>query len=153
MRQMRGQARNHGQSKINCAIDCRRRRHAVRVGFGSGTRVQTGLRKEEYALHCALCHGLTGDGEGSYNQTLKRPSDLTLLARANKGVFPYRRVYEVIDGRREIEAHGTRDMPIWGTYYQAIASEDKAGVSRAQKTYVRNRISALIAYIQRLQVK
>ena len=109
--------------------------------------------KGEYALHCALCHGLTGDGDGSYNQTLRRPSDLTLLAKANKGVFPYRRVYEVIDGRRAIEAHGTRDMPIWGTYYQAIGGEDKPTASRDQKTYVRTRIRALIAYIKHLQAK
>jgi len=108
--------------------------------------------KREYAMHCALCHGLTGKGDGSYNQTLERPSDLTVLASANKGVFPYRRVYEIIDGRREIEAHGTRDMPIWGAYYQALGGEENARAARDQKAYVRTRIKALVAYIKRLQV-
>jgi len=109
--------------------------------------------KREYALHCALCHGLTGEGDGPYNQTLKRPSDLTILTKANKGVFPYQRVYEIIDGRREIEAHGTRDMPIWGTYYQAIGVEDTLSVTHDPNTYVRTRIIALVDYVNRLQVK
>lgn len=109
--------------------------------------------KREYALHCAVCHGLTGNGDGYYNQTLRRPSDLTILAKKNKGVFPYQRLYQAIDGRQEIEAHGTRDMPIWGTYYQAIGVEDNSSATRNPKAYARTRIKALIDYIHQLQVK
>lgn len=110
------------------------------------------LGKKEYALHCAVCHGLTGKGDGSYNQTRMRPTDLTGLTNANKGVFPYQRIWEIIDGRQEIEAHGTRDMPIWGTYYRAIDSADRSG-SYDPEPYVRTRIKALIDYIHRLQTK
>jgi mono/diheme cytochrome c family protein len=109
--------------------------------------------KREYGLHCALCHGLTGKGDGPYSQTVKRPSDLTVLSKANKGVFPYQRVREVIDGRKEIEAHGTRDMPIWGSYYQAIDIADSAGVSHDSEKYVLTRISALIDYLNRMQAR
>ena len=109
--------------------------------------------KREYGLHCALCHGLTGTGDGPYNQTVKRPSDLTVLTKTNKGVFPYQRVYAIIDGRQEIEAHGTRDMPIWGAYYQAIDIADNLSVPSDSETYARTRIMALIDYINRLQAK
>jgi hypothetical protein len=36
------------------------------------------------------------------------------LAQENQGVFPYRRVYEIIDGTSQVAGHGTRDMPVWG---------------------------------------
>jgi len=108
--------------------------------------------EEEYALHCAICHGIAGKGDGPYNQTRTRPTDLTVLAKANDGIFPFRRVREVIDGRREIEAHGTRDMPIWGSYFQAI---NGAHGNRPDNTepHVRTRIKALVDYIYRLQAR
>lgn len=105
--------------------------------------------KQEYSLHCAVCHGLAGKGDGPYNQTRTRPTDLTVLAKANRGVFPFQRVREVIDGRQEIEAHGTRDMPIWGSYYGALDGADKYD----PEPHVQSRVNALIAYIYRLQKK
>ena len=41
------------------------------------------------------------------------PSDLTVLAKKNNGVFPVGAVYEMIDGRKSVSAHSTREMPIW----------------------------------------
>lgn len=56
---------------------------------------------------CAVCHDITGKGDGAYAGPLeKRVPDTTLLAKANGSVFPFQRVYEAIDG--------TREMPIWG---------------------------------------
>jgi hypothetical protein len=40
-----------------------------------------------------------------------------VLSKNNNGVFPLNAVYEVIDGRKSIKAHGTREMPIWGLRY------------------------------------
>jgi len=108
--------------------------------------------KREYSLHCAACHGLAGKGDGPYNQTRTRPSDLTVLAKANRGRFPFERVREVIDGRQAIEAHGTRDMPIWGSYYGALKDANGSG-SKESEPYVQTRINALVAYIYRLQEK
>jgi hypothetical protein len=39
------------------------------------------------------------------------------IAKKNNGVFPFDSVYEIIDGRKTVIAHGTRDMPIWGDRY------------------------------------
>jgi hypothetical protein len=46
------------------------------------------------------------------------PSDLSLLAHGNGGVFPEARVGECIDGVREVGAHGPRTMPVWGLIFQ-----------------------------------
>jgi mono/diheme cytochrome c family protein len=80
------------------------------------------LGKREYVFNCGGCHGETGKGDGPYMTYMKRPADITQLARKNNGVFPVSRVYEVIDGRQEVAALGPRDMPIWGMDYQAKAA-------------------------------
>ncbi len=71
--------------------------------------------KLEYQMGCAACHGTDGKGGGPVSSQLKAPPpDLTILAKKNNGVFPFNSVYEVIDGRKVVIAHDTRDMPIWG---------------------------------------
>ncbi len=81
--------------------------------------------KNEYQSSCATCHGTDAKGNGPITPLLNVvPPDLTVLAKNNNGVFPFRTVYQVIDGRqpiksgtKPIKAHGPRDMPIWGNRY------------------------------------
>ncbi len=109
----------------------------------------------EYGQSCALCHGLTAKGDSSYNVYLAHPApDLTTLAKRNGGVFPFERVYEVIDGRQTAGAHGTRDMPIWGARYINDVNYSYPEISpEGAEASVRARILALVEYINRLQVK
>ncbi len=108
--------------------------------------------KREYDSNCASCHGALGKGDGPYRPFLKKsPSDLTLLAKENLDVFPYQRVYEVIDGRRDVPAHGGRDMPVWGSDYLKKSRSESFDVPYDAESYVRARISALIDYVSRLQ--
>ena len=79
--------------------------------------------------------------------------NLTTLSKRNKGVFPLQRVYEVIDGTEVLKAHGTREMPIWGTVYRAEVEEAYFDVPFNPEGYVRAHILALIDYISRLQAK
>ena len=110
--------------------------------------------EREYVSNCAVCHGLTGKGDGVYKEFLnKSPSDLTNLAKANKGVFPYQKVYEIIDGRQQVKAHGPGDMPIWGVQYSARGAVDYLDLPYDLEAYVRTRIIALIEYLYRLQAK
>src|SRR5271169_1676800 len=68
-----------------------------------------------YSNYCASCHGKTGKGDGPVAKVLtKTPADLTKLSEANGGAFPYAHVYETIDGKDEVAAHGTREMTVWG---------------------------------------
>jgi len=112
------------------------------------------LGKSEYLSKCVVCHGLSGKGDGVYKDLLRRsPSDLTVLARENNGVFPHQRVYEIIDGRQEIRSHGPRDMPIWGADYLEKAVPEYSVIPYDPAVYVRSRIIALVDYVNRLQVK
>jgi cytochrome c5 len=70
---------------------------------------------DEYNRLCAACHGEDGRGDGPVAGVLKTPpTNLTLLAKNNGGHFPAMRALDYIDGRTGTDAHGTREMPVWG---------------------------------------
>jgi hypothetical protein len=71
---------------------------------------------------------------------------LTTLAQRNGGVFPAERVANSIDGRDLPLAHGTREMPVWGTVFDITGSLiETAGDAE-------HRIEDLLAYLRELQV-
>jgi mono/diheme cytochrome c family protein len=129
------------------------------IAVMSAAHAQDGLTigKAEYLRSCAACHGTGGRGDGIVVKALiKPPPDLTKLTEANKGVFPFARVYDAIDGRIAVIAHGTRDMPVWGDVYTrewnvglpaGLASKEIA------ESMMRVRILALIEYLSTLQGK
>ena len=110
--------------------------------------------KREYDENCASCHGPSGKGDGAYRELLKTAvPDLTVLARNNGGVFPVGRIYEVIDGRQQVTAHGPREMPIWGADYSVKAAPAFDDYPFDIEVLVRARILALTEYLYRLQAK
>jgi mono/diheme cytochrome c family protein len=118
--------------------------------------------KAEYHSSCASCHGIDGKGNGPVSSQLKLPPpDLTVLAKKNNGVFPFTSVYEIIDGRKAVIAHGTRDMPIWGDRYVPEStkglipkrSENILSQFYDPEAIVRMRILAVIDYLNRIQEK
>jgi mono/diheme cytochrome c family protein len=122
----------------------------VTSGSGQAQQRRVDAGKLEYESNCASCHGVKGKGDGPLKALLTTsPSDMTTLTKRNGGVFPINRVYEVIDGREEVKAHGPRDMPVWGRDYIYSAVED----IRDPDAFVRAKTLWLIDYIYRLQVK
>jgi mono/diheme cytochrome c family protein len=126
--------------------------------FSAKTMAQNDLGRLEFQYGCAACHGPDGKGNGPLavaEQLTRSPPDLTLLAKSNGGVFPVRAVYDIIDGRREIKAHGTRAMPVWGYRYtpSTIMSSSQAYLDPTYEpeAIVRNRILEVIDYLYRLQ--
>jgi mono/diheme cytochrome c family protein len=105
--------------------------------------------KQAYLTDCAKCHGT--DGTGNSPRMRDVPGyvsvDLTKLSAANDGKFPRQEVYDAIDGRKRFSAHFIGDMPIWGLKYQ-----DQNGTAESEAK-VRQRISALVNYIESLQAK
>ncbi len=97
--------------------------------------------------YCAVCHGLDGKGTGPAATALKKtPANLTELTARNNGKFPELRVFSVIQGDADMpSAHGSRDMPVWGTVFSEM--------SRGSGSEVQMRISNLIAYVKTIQVK
>ena len=111
------------------------------------------LGQREYINSCAVCHGRDGKAQSRTVDPLKvAPSDLTQLSKKNAGVFPTARIYETLDGRLSVTAHGSREMPIWGQIYtlQAAAKSDNPYVT---ESLVRTRILALIDFLYQLQEK
>jgi hypothetical protein len=124
---------------------------AIFAGVTLG-QVRSELGKREYMSKCAVCHGLTGKGDGSYFELLKtRVPDITTITERNKGVFPAERMFQIIDGREMPKAHGTREMPIWGQEYLVKASEYYGESPYDPEVYVRVRILSLIDYLYTLQ--
>jgi mono/diheme cytochrome c family protein len=113
------------------------------------------IGKHEYATSCAFCHGESGKGDGLFIKYYnKRAADLTVLQKNNFGVFPFDRVYQVIDGRQALAAHGPADMPVWGDTYTMEAQSYVLGLSSKDlESFVRGRIIALVGYIYTLQAK
>jgi hypothetical protein len=98
------------------------------------------------------CHGLDGKGDGPKARTLSAmPADLTRIAARNGGEFPTRAIYDMIDGRGVIPAHGKRDMPVWGDRYRKTGDpgEDPAEVDKRARAL----IEALVGYLQSIQQK
>ena len=113
------------------------------------------IGKWEYDGHCAVCHGSTGKGDGYFYTARAEKGagapNLTELSKKNSGVFPFARVYEIIDGRQQVQAHGTREMPIWGRDYSAMSFTQN--IYYDHEAYARAKILALTEYIHRLQAK
>ena len=105
-----------------------------------------------YAENCASCHGDDGRGAGFLTRLFRGvdPGDLTQLSKNNEGVFPLERVFEVIDGRKEVAAHGERKMPVWGDRYMG-RSMSEYGPDEINEMRVRNRVLELVYYIQSIQ--
>jgi mono/diheme cytochrome c family protein len=106
------------------------------------------LGEREFAQHCAVCHGLGAGGDGPAAQALRTPpADLRRIALRRAGTFPDGEIAEKIDGRLEVTAHGTREMPVWGVHLATPIAEDASGAEVA-----RGRIDLLVEYLRAIQV-
>jgi mono/diheme cytochrome c family protein len=98
-----------------------------------------------YGEYCAVCHGKDGRGGGPAAAALKKqPADLTQLARKNGGKFDELRVQSVITGSDVVAAHGSRDMPTWGSVFASMTTNE--GIRRI-------RINSLIKHVETMQAK
>ena len=138
--------------RTTCAAVC------VLIGFAvqpvSAEQASPSSPPEGYGSYldaCSICHGAFGRGDGSMaNMLEKAPADLTQLSKNNGGVFPWRYVYETIDGRLLTDAHGQRDMPIWGEVWTRAVPPDQG---RQADMYVKGRILELMLYLDAIQQK
>ncbi|HXZ78458.1 MAG TPA: cytochrome c [Terriglobales bacterium] len=99
--------------------------------------------KQMYDAYCASCHGLDGKGTGPA-AALKDPiPDLTKIKKHNQGTYPAAHVAEIIRGDVSVAAHGSKDMPVWGSVLLRVSDHHPAEVQQ--------RIANLTGYIQSLQ--
>ena len=99
--------------------------------------------KDMYVNYCASCHGKDGKGNGPAAPALKSmPTDLTALGKKNGGKFPADHVAAILAGAG-VTAHGSADMPVWGTLFRRVSSGHQAEVQL--------RISNMTKYLESIQ--
>jgi mono/diheme cytochrome c family protein len=98
-----------------------------------------------YEQYCATCHGPRAAGDGPLASVLRKtPTNLTLIAKNNNGVFSVDDVARIIDGRKPIDGHGGGDMPVWGDAFDRSADGKDATAAK---------IAAIVGYLRSVQVK
>ena len=120
----------------------------VTIACSSERSTRSVAGRDLYVRYCTSCHGEDAKGQGPVAASLRTPpSDLTQIAK-RAGGFDEAAVLSSIDGRRQISAHGPREMPVWG----AVFSEELKGQAYAE--YVNLLQSReLVSYLQSLQEK
>ncbi len=114
----------------------------ARINHVAPENVSAARGPEMFRAYCAVCHGADGRGGGPAADSLtKRPADLTQLSRKAGGKFPIHRVMNVIQGNDVVAAHGSRDMPIWGSVFRTLGDS----------ATVKIRIDNLTVFLQSLQ--
>jgi mono/diheme cytochrome c family protein len=103
--------------------------------------------EEMYTSYCAVCHGTDLKGNGPAASAMKvQPTDLTLMAKkSSDGKYPYNRVASAIQGDVNLPAHGSKDMPVWGSLFWHMSS--------GHQSEVQQRVSNLSKYIESKQAK
>jgi mono/diheme cytochrome c family protein len=100
-----------------------------------------------YKQYCGACHGANAKGNGPAASKLKKqPPDLTTLSKRHGGKFPYDYVSSILRfGPAGSSAHGSSDMPTWGSIFLAVDKDSRWAV--------RDRIRNLSDYLASLQRK
>jgi mono/diheme cytochrome c family protein len=99
--------------------------------------------EEMYKAYCASCHGKEGRGDGPAASAFKTPpTNLTVLSAKNNGKFPELQVVNTLQfGPDTKNAHGSKDMPVWGTLFSSLGDQSQ----------VKQRIYNLTKYVESLQ--
>jgi mono/diheme cytochrome c family protein len=114
---------------------------AVSAGQGKD-RLERG--RKLYVQYCASCHGMDAKGSGPVAAELKTaPSNLTTIAQRHNGKFDAIHVQNNINGEKDVQAHGTKDMPVWAAYFRSTKGQSIATLN----------IYALTEYLEAVQVK
>ncbi|MDG2308353.1 MAG: cytochrome c [Candidatus Binatia bacterium] len=100
-----------------------------------------------FLRYCGNCHGPEGTGNGVMSGFLKKkPADLTQLAKANGGEFPFHKTMRFIDGTQDVSAHGDPAMPVWGEVFKA-----ETRGSPTQQAEIRGKILLITEYVRSIQ--
>jgi mono/diheme cytochrome c family protein len=130
---------------------------ATALAFGSAQQSTVTLKagktpandgKQMYVSYCAPCHGVDGKGQGPVAPALVvKPTNLTELSKNNNGIYPEVHVLAVVEFGAKVQAHGVKDMPVWGP---VLGSLDENGNSKDIQAL---REKNLEMYVKSLQAK
>jgi mono/diheme cytochrome c family protein len=102
--------------------------------------------KETFLKYCASCHGEGGKGADPAAMAMRDPlPDLTTLSRRHEGKYPAGFVGAVVKFGRSMAAHGSEDMPVWGSRFKTLDPvRDPTG---------QQHVDDVVAFLESLQVK
>lgn len=84
----------------------------ARAAAAGGRETLLSEGRQDFAESCVACHGADATGTGDLAVKLvKPPKDLTRIAEASGGAFPFWRVFEIISGETPVPGHDTHQMP------------------------------------------
>ena len=130
---------------------------------GKGSRKETESLAEQvkmgaldYKNFCAVCHGQDARGNGPVAVELKTaPPSLRKLAARRHGVFDVNEIAKIINGRDMPRAHGTPEMPIWGSLFRFVAEASgilTSDIEDSEKD-AQKHIVAIAKYLKTIQEK
>lgn len=100
-----------------------------------------------YLRYCGACHGPAGKGDGIAGSLMQpKPTDLTQIAKANGGQFPFQKVAGQIDGSATVRAHGDSAMPVWGETFR-----QEAGWEMSRRVEVQGKILLITEHLRSIQ--
>ena len=106
---------------------------------------------ELYKRFCSSCHGENARGDGPAAKSFKvEVPDLTRIAHRHGGVFPAEQISKIIDGRRTLPPHGSRQMPVWG--FEFNRENQGAGYPDSQRR-TDDLIARLTEYLRTIQIE
>jgi mono/diheme cytochrome c family protein len=111
----------------------------------AANRTDVAAGRETFLKYCASCHGTKGRGDGPAAFAMKTPpTDLTTLSKRHEGRFPVGYVSALLKFGRNLAAHGSEEMPVWGTRFRSLdPAKDPTG---------QHHIDDLLAYIRSIQI-
>lgn len=96
---------------------------------------------------CARCHGENGEDPQYVEGYGGKAPDLRLLSRRYGSPLPREELARFIDGRLDVEAHGPREMPVWGEeLYDNLPENEEVEAMRA------GTVELLLDYLETIQV-
>ena len=102
-----------------------------------------------FLQHCSACHGPEGLGNGPAAPALRTPpADLTQIAKRRGGHFPEAQIAAYIDGQKDVRAHGSREMPVWGLRFG-----EQFGGGEVGEEFARGHLQVLVQYLKSIQEK
>ncbi|PIE15097.1 MAG: cytochrome C [Rhodobacterales bacterium] len=106
-----------------------------------------------FAENCAMCHGISGRGDGELAREIKResgkgPTDLTVISRKNKGSFPRADVLSYVDGYTRGRLPD-QDMPEFGLLLEGPSVPVDTGDGVMSPTP--RPLAALMVYLESIQ--
>jgi Cytochrome C oxidase, cbb3-type, subunit III len=116
-----------------------------RIERGTIQQTSASNGKEMFISYCAACHGPAGKGDGPAAAALtKKPADLTKISARAGGTFPTIKVSRFIEGEDQVAAHGSRDMPIWGSLFKSLNTNNPTAETKV-------RVYNLTEYLKSIQ--